>query len=382
MRTVHHALLAALILAPVVAEAGEVKVITEPSGAIVSQGTLKLGETTEEGLTIDLPAGPVTLLVEKAGFRSVQRTVAAQDAVPVSLTIRLTPLNTGTSRGPAGGQASAAPPATGEGPRKGARSTATSEATAPERGPQAAAPDEAAAPPTVTRPATVLASGAPDRRFSILLSGGIATGRGDFAGTLGFTEFAEDGQLVTDYAGRGGAAFEVGLQYLFSTHLGVAVGGMLATPKDSAHFDGDFPHPLFFDQARGVEGDIDDLDRQETAGFLDFVVAGSSGRLGWRLFGGPAWLKVSADLIESVQYSHAYPYDEVTVIGQTRRQVSDSAFGFSAGAGADYEIASRVALGLQVRYSRATGELALEGQDPLEVDIGGLQAGLAVRLRF
>jgi opacity protein-like surface antigen len=403
MRTTHLAVLAVAVLAPAAADAARVKVITDPVGATVSQGTLLLGTTTDRGLILDFTPGKVTLTVEKPGFRTMERTVVVVAGPPMEVTIRLRPLGAPMPQGAATGQPSAVPPPTGEGPRRSRSrpspppAPAPAPSTAPVSPPPEAPPpprvqappppveppqDVQAPPEEIAPPPVAPAASAGTRRFSVLLSGGIATGRSDFTATRGFTEFAEDGRLDADYAGDTGAAFELGVQYLFTTHFGVAVAGMVATPKDTAHFNGVFPHPLFFDQDRLAEGDVAGLDRKETAVFFDLVAAGSAGRLGWRLFGGPAWLKVDADVIESIEYSQEYPFNELTVTGETRTEASDSGVGFSVGGGLDYEIASSVALGLQLRYSRATGELELAGQDPLEVDIGGLQAGLVLHLRF
>lgn len=345
--------LIAFLAAGGTASAAVVKVVTIPPGADVYYETLKLGTTTEAGLLVRV-ADDVVLTIEKPGYATVRRSAGAGTSQRV-LEVRLTPLQSQA------GTTGNVPPPAGEGPavRSAPRAAGT------------AAPGAAAT-----------AGGRGWSRWTVLLSGAYTTGRDGFETSRTFSEFAEEGHLSTDYAASGGFAFEGGLQFLFTERFGAAVSLGVARPESEATFTAAFPHPFFFDRDRLAEGAATGLDRKETAFFLDLVVAGTSGRLGWRLFAGPSWQKVDAGIVDSLPYTHAYPYDEVTPGSPVRRALSESAFGFGAGAGADFLLAQHFALGLQLRFSHATVSLEPEGMPAVDLDVGGLQVGLTARIPF
>ncbi len=54
---------------------GRLRVLTDPGGADVYIGNLRLGTTTSEGILLELPAGSVTISVRKLGYSSVERTL-------------------------------------------------------------------------------------------------------------------------------------------------------------------------------------------------------------------------------------------------------------------------------------------------------------------
>ena len=66
---------------------------------------------------------------------------------------------------------------------------------------------------------------------------------------------------------------------------------------------------------------------------LDLALLGSAGRLQWTAFAGPSLIRVSADLVQRVEYTQVYPFDTVTVTGTTFASTRNDAFGFNVGAG-------------------------------------------------
>jgi opacity protein-like surface antigen len=86
--------------------------------------------------------------------------------------------------------------------------------------------------------------------------------------------------------------------------------------------------------------------------------------------------------VQRVDYTQAYPFDTVTVTGTPLATTRDHGFGFNVGAGLDWQVARHVALGTQVRFSRATVSLAPTADDRVEIAAGGVHVTGGLRLDF
>jgi opacity protein-like surface antigen len=91
---------------------------------------------------------------------------------------------------------------------------------------------------------------------------------------------------------------------------------------------------------------------------------------------------VRAELVQRVDYTQAYPFDTVTVTGTPLAETSNHAFGFNVGAGLDWRVARHVAIGTQLRFSRATVSLEPTAEDHVEIDAGGVALTGGLRLDF
>jgi hypothetical protein len=72
-------------------QSGRLRVLTDPVGAEIYVGDLRTGITTPAGLLIELPAGSVTISARKAGYSSVDRTLAVGGSEEVVLPLTLRP---------------------------------------------------------------------------------------------------------------------------------------------------------------------------------------------------------------------------------------------------------------------------------------------------
>ena len=106
------------------------------------------------------------------------------------------------------------------------------------------------------------------------------------------------------------------------------------------------------------------------------------GRLQWTAFAGPSLVGLEADLLRAVEYTHAYPYDSVTVTGTPFAASRGHAFGFNLGAGLDCQLATHLALATQGRWTRATVPLDAGTGDRVGVAGGGLHLSAGLRLDF
>jgi opacity protein-like surface antigen len=220
-------------------------------------------------------------------------------------------------------------------------------------------------------------------RFKLYLTGAFGVQSLDFSGTRTFTEFAEEGQVAADYTEDSGPGLEGGLSYRLGSHLSVALMGSYLKRDGSASYQANLPHPLYLDKDRVVSDNVSGLDYNEMAGHLDLVVSGRSGSFDFSGFAGPSVFKVKADLIGQPTYTQSYPFDSVTVTSVPAASAQKTAIGFNVGAGLDYRLSEKFALGVQARFSRGTAKLKPEGgSDEIEVDAGGLQVGAGIRVFF
>ena len=238
--------------------------------------------------------------------------------------------------------------------------------------PEAPEPEEAAAPEAVPRPPLCPS-------LSLHVGGAVAAGTEAFTGQRRFTEFAEEGRVETDYARALGPGLDLGLDLGFGRHLGVGLAYTYQSRGVSARYDGRLPHPLYLARPREVSGTLEELAYAESAVHLALHARQQSGRLRYGLFAGPTWARAEPEIVERVQYQHAYPYDAVEVTGVPRARASGSGFGFNLGGTVEYRAGRRLAAALLVRYYGFTPELP-EGAGTVELDGGGVLAGAALRI--
>jgi hypothetical protein len=257
----------------------------------------------------------------------------------------------------------------------GAPSTTQAAARAPEKKP---APEKKAAP--AKGKATPKLAGP---RFTLTLFGVFNPSSLDLQVSRSFEEFTETGTFEADQSFDSGFGGEIGLQYLLKRKLALGASFSFLSRDGSATYEAELPHPLLLDTPREATGTVDGLSYQETAVHLDVVFTETKGAFTYALFAGPTFfLSVEADALKVPTYSHAYPYDTVSVTSVPMETPSGSAFGFNLGGELGIRLAKAVDAGVRVRFSRATTDLDLAEGGSVEVSAGGFAVGVGLRIRF
>lgn len=90
------AVLVVALSASATAFASDIQIVTHPEGADVSQGSMLLGRTTKEGLTVvGVEPGMVTFTITKPGFETVTKVVSVESTTePMTVLVRLRPAAT------------------------------------------------------------------------------------------------------------------------------------------------------------------------------------------------------------------------------------------------------------------------------------------------
>lgn len=198
---------------------------------------------------------------------------------------------------------------------------------------------------------------------------------------LQFTEFVETGTIESDFEAVPGVAFDGAAGLRVWRNIGVGLGVSSYAPPSDGRVTARIPHPLYLQQFREVAGEAD-LSRKETAihaSLLYFIPAGS--RFMAVLGAGPTFFQADQSFVNDVIYDHEYPYDTATLRSVERDQESASGVGFHAALDATWRLSKSFGVGGVVRYSAATLSFTPASRT-VDLEVGGLQAGLGLRVIF
>lgn len=221
-------------------------------------------------------------------------------------------------------------------------------------------------------------------RVRVVLNGAISPTTRSFDETRTFTEFLETATVRAEYETDSTFSPDLGAQVQVFGRLGVFVAFTSARRDETGRFSASLPHPLYLDRPRSLEGDLSGYAYEERAFHLDLAYGAARGRLDYALFAGVSLFSVELDLVDSVRYDHAYPYDGVTLREAPPRATKSNPTGFNVGGRLDYRFGKvgHFGLGVQLRFTAATARPGAPAASGLEVDVGGLHAGGGARLYF
>ncbi len=213
-----------------------------------------------------------------------------------------------------------------------------------------------------------------DRGF-VNVSGGVKLGGKDVATTLSFPLYDETATIATTREVAEGFLWDVtgGYRVWKNLAIGVSVAGRTANGDGTTIAS--IPNPIFFDQPRTVSGAISGMKHRELWGSLLAVwMFPVTSDLEIMAMAGPTVVRVEHELAGTVTVAEAAT-PAVTVGLATG---SKSVWGFTAGIDGRYMITSRFGLGAFARYSAAKVNLT----PTTKLDVGGLQMGAGLRVRF
>lgn len=181
----------------------------------------------------------------------------------------------------------------------------------------------------------------------------------------------------------GGPIFDIGGGYRVWQQLYAGISITRASDTSNAEVNGSVPHPLYSDQFRAVVGTATGLKHSETAVHLQAV---------WRqpvttkfdvaVSLGPTFFSVHQDLVSGLTIAEqGSPTTGVIVSGIAKEKVSKGGVGFNIGADGTYMLTERFGAGGFLRYTGGSVDLA-GAAGTVTLDVGGLQVGAGLRLRF
>ncbi len=236
---------------------------------------------------------------------------------------------------------------------------------------------------------------APTDRIVARLDSGWRPASRTFAATRVFTANLEQGQFEADYELRNGGVVDGGISFLLWRNLGIGLDVSNFRTIHEARITSELPHPFFFDLPRTTTGRAGGLERQELGIHIRALwVSQLADWLVISVSAGPSIISAKQDLVSSVQHIEVgFPFNEIVFANHTVSSQSETTTGLNGGVDIDsyflhrlpflrnFSVMEHIGVGLLARYVRGVVELQVD-DEPIEVDLGGLQVTTGVRFRF
>lgn len=219
-----------------------------------------------------------------------------------------------------------------------------------------------------------------DGRASVHFNFGAQTGSGDISQT--FTPIIYDEPATIDVAQtyETGGLIDVGGSYMVYGDFGVGVSYSHTSGDGDAAIAAQIPDPLFADRPRSASAIATGLDHSENAVHISMLYRfAATPKLDVTVGLGPTFFSVKQDLVPTVDVTEA---SGGPVITPAVVEGSDSAVGVNVSADATYMITDLIGAGVLLRYAKSTAEVSATDSASVDVDAGGFQIALGVRVRF
>jgi hypothetical protein len=243
----------------------------------------------------------------------------------------------------------------------------------------------AAAQPAEAQPAVSTGTTRTARTF-VAINGGYQADDHTFDETRQQPLHGEELSWTSNYGIERGGQYEGTVGGYAANGLGGAVTYSFYQDNNStAAVAARVPHPFFFNQFRDIEGQSASLrHREQVIHFSALYGIPIGSNLEVAVGGGPSIFIVNRTFVDSVAYNETYPFDTATFGSTTTREVKENQVGFHLGGDVSWYFNDSVGVGGMVRFTRATLKFpAAEGSEQtISADLGGLQLGVGLRLRF
>jgi hypothetical protein len=215
----------------------------------------------------------------------------------------------------------------------------------------------------------------------LLLTGLYAPATLRFSESRSFVEYAEPASLEASFAMNNSFGVELAGEYDFTSHFGLRLSLSGARRSGAGHYEARVPHPLYLDRDRVAEASLPGLEYQAAAARLDAVLLLGEGRVRVSLLAGGGPMRVEADVVGELHAMETYPYDSVDV-SASKQRLHATPFEYGGALGLDCSLGRHLGVGAQARYSHTRATLRPPEGMPIDLDAGGLQAGVGLRFRF
>jgi hypothetical protein len=185
----------------------------------------------------------------------------------------------------------------------------------------------------------------------------------------------------------GGAIFDVSGGVRVWRNLAAGFGMTVLTQKlqnSGIKVSGVVPSPLFFNRPRTVAYQVSGLDHRQVAfHFQALWFVPVTDKIDVALFGGPSVFKLTQDLISSVEIMEMghIGAGSARIWRASKQPTTRNALGGNVGVDVTYLVTETLGGGFFVRWTGGSVDLSTNGSSQ-SVDIGGLQIGGGVRVRF
>jgi hypothetical protein len=239
--------------------------------------------------------------------------------------------------------------------------------------------------------ATLLCAGRADAQWRgfVHINGAVQTDDRIVEHDFTETVYGEPATYDATMTSPGGTVLDAWVGVRTWGNVGVGLGATVLNASGTIAVSGSVPSPLFSGEEayRGTAlVERPRLKHQQVGVHLPLVyVLPISERVHVAVSAGPSWFRLRHGALTAVtRTDEAYPYDAVEITEFATTVQQGTGIGYNAALDVTYLFARYFGLGLFLRYTGGSVEVAIpEGGQPVQsVGVGGVQAGAGLRLRF
>jgi hypothetical protein len=214
---------------------------------------------------------------------------------------------------------------------------------------------------------------------------GFESTSGTLTDSTTFTLYDESGTRAVEQNVDSGSFIDFSAGSRVWRNVSVGIGYHRGSNSSEASGTLSVPHPLLFNSNRVASVAADDLDRTESAFHIHFgYMVPVNDQLSVHVTAGPSFFWLKQDVLADVTYTEQPPFTTVNVSGVTAER-KDSVVGVNAGVDVAYILsesdAYRIGAGVFLRYAAGSARITVI-ENEVDTDVGGLQFGLGLRVRF
>lgn len=223
---------------------------------------------------------------------------------------------------------------------------------------------------------------------------GVATAAEDSLTTsTSVQQSLETATYRVDYSFPRGGEFDFGGGVMFSPILGAGISIVGTATESPALLSVRIPHPLRFN-AFGTDSTDTNGKLQRTEGTINLQLMIKApiqnDKVRVRFYAGPSYFRLTADAVSDIRYLQNFGVlsnlNTVDITEYDTEEVEATGWGFHAGGDVAYMFTKVFGIGGFARYSGGTVTVedddVLTVEEPIDVKVGGFQAGGGIRLRF
>ncbi len=216
------------------------------------------------------------------------------------------------------------------------------------------------------------------------VNGGVQTADRIVTHTLEENVYDETAKYDATMTSPGGNTLDAWAGVRVRGNVGIGLGATILNARGAIGVEGLVPSPLFTSSDRTAAPiERPGLNHQQVGLHLPLLyMAPVSERVLLVVSAGPSWFRLRHDALATVDRStERAPYEMVELTDFTTTVEEGTGIGYHAGLDVTYLVVRWVGVGLYVRYSGGTVEIATPGGEQ-SIDVGGAQAGAGLRFRF
>jgi hypothetical protein len=219
--------------------------------------------------------------------------------------------------------------------------------------------------------------------LAIQLNGAHQTGGQEFGERVTFAAYDEQALFEAAHVRDAARSFDMGASLRVWRRLAVGATYTQFTHTDLAVVTGRVPHPFFANQFRLAPADLLRLEHRQRMTHLQILWTQPVwDRIDVTLSAGPTFVDVTQGVLTGLDVSEvAPPYTTIRVDEVSSAEQAVTTVSGHIGVDAAYMFTPQIGAGLFIRYVGGSADIPTLGGD-VSVDVGGMQSGGGIRVRF